>query len=103
MLEFCKRGTLQDLLTGPDHENLTWGSHKLGIALGLARALAHLHKQSPPVIHRDIKPENGLLPPTRILAVTVALPAAHALSCRVLDSAHRRGLQPEAGRLWRVA
>ena len=61
LLEFCQRGTLQDLLTGPENESLTWGSHKLGIALGLARALAHLHKQTPPIIHRDLKPENVLV------------------------------------------
>ena len=31
------------------------------VAAGVARGMAHLHGQDPPVIHRDLKPDNVLL------------------------------------------
>ena len=37
------------------------GCAKAGDSARLARALAHLHKQTPAVIHRDLKPENVLV------------------------------------------
>ena len=40
---------------------LSWAKHKLQLATGVARAMAHLHNQSPPIIHRDLKPENVLV------------------------------------------
>ena len=31
------------------------------MALGVARGMAYLHAQQPPVVHRDLKPANVLL------------------------------------------
>ena len=61
VLELCTRGPLDELLSGPRARHLTWREHKLGIALGVARALAYLHGQSPLVMHRDLKPSNILV------------------------------------------
>ena len=58
--QLCKLGTLHKLLK-ENRSTLTWGKHKLPIATGVARAMAHLHSQSPRIIHRDIKPENILV------------------------------------------
>ena len=43
----------------PSRSTLSWAKHKLPIATGIARAMAYLHHQRPPVIHRDLKPANG--------------------------------------------
>ena len=59
LLELCARGTLEQLLDSAP--KLTWSAHKLPIATGVARAMAYLHAQSPPVIHRDLKPPNVLI------------------------------------------
>ena len=62
VFEVCERGTLQDVLEKePTRSKLSWAKHKLPIATGVARAMAHLHLQTPPVIHRDLKPENVLI------------------------------------------
>ena len=62
VMELCEHGTLESLLaTDPRRMELSWAKHKLHIATGLARAMHHLHSQSPPIIHRDIKPENVLV------------------------------------------
>lgn len=61
VLELCPRGPLDGLLSGPRSRGLTWREHKLGIALGVARALAYLHGQSPLIMHRDLKPSNILV------------------------------------------
>ena len=61
VFELCERGTLEGLLfKEPTKYTLSWAKHKLPMALGIARAMAHLQKQTPPVIHRDLKPENFL-------------------------------------------
>ena len=60
LLELCARGTLEQLLECPA-QKLTWSAHKLPIAVGVARAMAYLHAQSPPVIHRDLKTANVLV------------------------------------------
>ena len=59
LLELCGRGTLEQLLDG--EPKLSWSAHKLPIATGIARAMAYLHSQSPPVIHRDLKTPNVLV------------------------------------------
>ena len=56
-----RAGTLQELLSGPERATLTWAAHKLGIATGVAQAMAYLHSQKPPVVHRDLKPDNILI------------------------------------------
>ena len=62
VFELCEKGTLQDLLEKqPTRSTLSWAKHKLNMASGIARAMAHLHGQKPPVIHRDLKPENVLI------------------------------------------
>ena len=62
VFEVCEKGTLQGLLEKePTRSTLSWAKHKLPIATGVARAMAHLHLQSPPIIHRDLKPENVLV------------------------------------------
>ena len=59
VFQLCENGTLQELLARrPD---LSWPVHKLDMALGVARGMAYLHGQSPPVLHRDLKPENVLV------------------------------------------
>ena len=59
LLELCTRGTLEQLLESA--QKLSWSAHKLPIALGVARAMAYLHAQAPPVIHRDLKTANVLI------------------------------------------
>ena len=61
VLELCGHGTLLQLLGGPLGPTLTWSAHKLGVAVGISRAMAYLHSQSPPIIHRDLKPDNILI------------------------------------------
>ena len=62
VLELCEKGTLHHLLQKePTRSSLSWAKHKLNIASGIARAMAYLHAQRPPVIHRDLKPENVLV------------------------------------------
>ena len=62
VFEACEKGTLGDVLqTEPTRTALSWVKHKLPMAIGIARAMAHLHSQSPPIVHRDIKTENVLL------------------------------------------
>lgn len=58
ILELCSRGTLEQVLKDT---RLNWSAHKLPIAIGIARAMAYLHAQDPPVIHRDLKPSNVLI------------------------------------------
>ena len=58
ILELCSRGTLEQVL---QDKRLNWSAHKLPIAIGIARAMAYLHAQDPPVIHRDLKPSNVLI------------------------------------------
>ena len=60
--ELCERGSLQDILMKePTRSQLSWAKHKLPMALGIARGMAYLHSQRPPVLHRDLKPENVLI------------------------------------------
>ena len=62
VLELCERGSLEVCLTTePTRSTLLWSKHKLPMATGIARAMAYLHSQRPPVLHRDLKPENILV------------------------------------------
>ena len=62
VFELCEKGSLERLLFNePTRSTLSWSKHKLPIAIGVARAVSHLHAQRPPVVHRDLKPENILI------------------------------------------
>ena len=76
MLELCAGGSLNNWLrpnaTPQDEQHtsevpaiehnplLDW-RQRLEIAVGIGRALSHLHSLRPPMIHRDVKSENVLL------------------------------------------
>jgi len=61
VMELCSRGTLDKIIRHEQGAALSWGAHKLPIAVGVARAMSYLHSQRPAVIHRDLKPENILV------------------------------------------
>ncbi len=73
LLEWCAGGSLHDLL----HRSKSDISReqRLGLAAGVASAVAFLHTSSPAIIHRDIKTQNVLLDETRSLALWLSLPA----------------------------
>ena len=61
LLELCSGGALDTRLRclavsagAAPPAPLQW-RHRLRIALDIARALAHLHSQEPPILHRDMK------------------------------------------------
>jgi serine/threonine protein kinase len=61
LLELCAGGALDTRLRcravlagAAPPAPLQW-RHRLRIALDIARALAHLHSQEPPILHRDMK------------------------------------------------
>ena len=65
VLELCT-GALDTRLActavgdGPPPQPLTW-HERLGIAVGIASALVHLHSRCPQMLHRDLKTANVLL------------------------------------------
>jgi serine/threonine protein kinase len=67
VLEYCPGGGLdtrlkldRELMESGQAATLGWGQ-RLQIAVGIARALAHLHSLTPAMIHRDVKTQNVLL------------------------------------------
>jgi len=63
--EYCVRGSLTKTLADARHsaaggQQLTW-KMRLGMALGAATGMLHLHTRSPPIIHRDLKSPNLLV------------------------------------------
>jgi serine/threonine protein kinase len=67
VLEYCLGGALdkrlkrdRDLLASGQAAALGW-KQRLQIAVGIARALEHLHSLTPAMIHRDVKTQNVLL------------------------------------------
>ncbi|EGZ24098.1 hypothetical protein PHYSODRAFT_253201 [Phytophthora sojae] len=60
VLEYFPAGDLLAYLV-KNEDLLTWAQDKLGIAVGVARAVRYLHSQSPPLIHRDLKSKNIML------------------------------------------
>ena len=70
VLEMCAAGALYDVLKA-DRAKLAAGAApalswraRVQVAVAIARVLAHLHSQSPPMIHRDAKTQNVLLTST---------------------------------------
>ena len=61
LLELCAGGALdtrlrcRTVLAGAAPPAPLQWRHRLRIALDIARALAHLHSQEPPILHRDMK------------------------------------------------
>ncbi|KAA8547551.1 hypothetical protein F0562_003980 [Nyssa sinensis] len=59
--EYVSNGSLLDYITGRGGRSLTW-RQRVGIAIGAAKGIAHLHEGiNPSIIHRDIKPSNILV------------------------------------------
>ena len=66
VLELCPTGSLYGVLkkdrAAQKAADLILGwPQRVQIAVAIARALVHLHMQSPPMIHRDVKTQNVLL------------------------------------------
>jgi serine/threonine protein kinase len=60
VMELAPAGSLKDLLARTQLENLGW-RRRLGIAIGVACGVEHLHAQSPPICHFDLKCGNVVL------------------------------------------
>jgi hypothetical protein len=67
VLELCEGGALDQRLACKAAAGdpaapapLEW-DHRVQLVVGVARALSHLHSQTPPLIHRDLKSPNVLL------------------------------------------
>ncbi|KAF0684365.1 Aste57867_23678 [Aphanomyces stellatus] len=59
VVEFMQHGDLSTFLA--EHkDDVNWNT-KLIMAIGIARALAYLHAQTPKIIHRDLKAKNVLV------------------------------------------
>ncbi|KAI8464512.1 MAG: kinase-like domain-containing protein, partial [Monoraphidium minutum] len=58
--EFCARGPLDALVHGPAGGALST-ARRVEFAIDVARGMACLHAQAPPVIHRDLKTANLLV------------------------------------------
>jgi serine/threonine protein kinase len=81
--EYCARGSLDKLLHGPTGAGLSL-TKRVEFALDVARGMAALHSQRPPIIHRDLKTANLLV--TSRMEVKVA---DFGLS-RIKDATHVR-------------
>ena len=60
-MEYCKRGSLYDILKSPgEQEELSW-QRRLHMLRDAAIGMHYLHTRSPPIIHRDLKSPNLLV------------------------------------------
>jgi serine/threonine protein kinase len=63
--EFASNGDLRSYLGGfanqPNHADAPTPAMQLSMALDMARGMAYLHSQCPPLLHRDLKTPNLLL------------------------------------------
>ena len=74
----CPAGALYDVLKADRAKlaagaapSLSWRA-RVQVAVAIARALVHLHSQSPPMVHRDVKTQNVLLTTTACEDMTMA-------------------------------
>lgn len=81
--EFVVGGTLADQLHGPRVDAATL----LAWAVPVCRALAGLHRLSPPLVHRDLKPDNVLLGVDGVIRL-----ADFGLAARMVSLGHVPGV-----------
>jgi len=55
LTEYCKRGSLQDIMK--ENLNITW-NQAINILSGIAQGLDFLHSHRPQIIHRDLRPSS---------------------------------------------
>ncbi|KAK9824043.1 hypothetical protein WJX72_007261 [[Myrmecia] bisecta] len=62
VMELMPNGSLYEKIATDHDGNFGWYKRGGKIALGVARGLAHLHKQRPPILHLYLKSPNGQPP-----------------------------------------
>ncbi|RLN90426.1 hypothetical protein BBJ28_00004524 [Nothophytophthora sp. Chile5] len=61
VVEYLPLGNLAAYLSNNKAAMTTWTAQKTGLAVGIARAIAYLHRQTPPYIHPTIRAKNVLM------------------------------------------